>query len=68
MKHNYKKLWFWSVAYTFRYLSNSSSLMIAIFKSRVRLGNAQSEWGMGNGAWGSPIAAIAPPVAEMYRC
>jgi len=63
MKHNYVRLVFWSSAYTFRYLSQSSSRIIAIFKNRERLGNPQSDWVSGS-SWGSPIVRSGPPVLE----
>jgi len=50
--------------YTYSYLANSCSLVIARFKQLERCGNPQSDWVSGN-SWGSPIAPLAPPVMEV---
>jgi len=66
MEHNFAKLYFWSVAYTFSYLSKFKSRMTAIFKNCERLGKPQSDWVAGS--WGSPITPLAPPMLEVFRC
>ena len=63
-KLNFTKLYFWSVAYTYRYLSQSSSTIIAIFESRKRLGS-NSDWIAGNKFQNAPLA---PPMLEVFRC
>ena len=60
MKHNFTTLYFWSSKYTYRYLANSSSRIIAKFKQLERCGTPQSDWVSGS-SWGSPITPLAPP-------
>jgi len=63
-KLNFIKLYFWSAAYTFRYLSQSRNRMVAICESRKRLGS-NSDYKVGNKFQNAPIA---PPVTEVIRC
>ena len=61
MTNNFEDLY--NGEYTFRYLAQSSSRIIAIFENQERLGNPQSDWVSGS-SWGSPIAPVAPPSVE----
>ena len=67
MKHNFTTLYFRSSNYTYRYLANSCSRVIAKFKQLERCGSPQSDWVSGS-SWGSPIAPVAPPAESGVIC
>jgi len=67
MKHNFTTLYFWSSKYTYRYLANSCSRVVAKFKQLERCGSPQSDWVSGS-SWGSPIAPVAPPAESGVIC
>jgi len=60
MKHNFMTLYYWSSKYTYRYLANSSSRIVAKFKQLERLGS-NSNFKVGNKFQNAPIA---PPNVE----